>query len=99
MDDAMVTARMSASKKQRAANILSRNNLNASQAINLMYDRIIEDGQASFLRSDGAPLASPEKWEVASRFVDTLSTPFHSHFDDMTKSEIRQERLHAKGLM
>ena len=38
----MVTARMAAEKKRRGASVLTRDGLSASQAINLMYDRLID---------------------------------------------------------
>ena len=42
MDDSMVTARMLDEKKRKGARILAREGLSASQAINLMYDKMIE---------------------------------------------------------
>ena len=50
MDDSMVTARMLDEKKRKGARILAREGLSASQAINLMYDKMIEEGEAGFLR-------------------------------------------------
>ena len=99
MDDSMVTARMSSDKKRRGANVLSRENLSASQAINLMYDRMIEDGEVGFLLSEEARRGGREKWEAAARFVDALSSKQSSRFDDMTKAEVRNERLRSRGLM
>ena len=99
MDDSMVTARMSAEKKQRGANILSRDNLSASQAINLMYDRMVEEGQTSFLLAGDVQPCDDAKWAAAAHFVDTLSSKRSSEFDDMTKAEVRRDRLHAKGLI
>ena len=52
MDDSMVTARMLDEKKRKGARILAREGLSASQAINLMYDKMIEEGEAGFLRAD-----------------------------------------------
>ena len=52
MDDSMVTARMLDEKKRKGARILAREGLSASQAINLMYDKRIEEGEAGFLRAD-----------------------------------------------
>ena len=45
MDDSMVTARMLDEKKRKGARILAREGLSASQAINLMYDKMIERGR------------------------------------------------------
>ena len=54
MDDSMVTARMLDEKKRKGARILAREGLSASQAINLMYDKMIEEGEAGFLRADSS---------------------------------------------
>ncbi len=99
MEDSMVTARMLAEKKRQGASILSREGLSASQAINLMYDKVIEEGGVSFLLSDDVRLRDEEKWAAAARFVDSLSTKNSSRLDDMTKAEARRERLRSKGLM
>ena len=99
MDDAMVTARMTAEKKRRGASVLTRDGLSASQAINLMYDRLIDEGKAGFLLSgDGCP-GDEARWVAAAQFVDALTSKRTSRFDDMTKAEVRRERLRAKGLM
>lgn len=99
MDDAMVTARMAAEKKRRGANVLTRDSLSASQAINLMYDRLIDEGEAGFLLSGVGRPGDDVRWAAAAQFIDTLTSKRSSRFDDMTKAEVRRERLHAKGLM
>lgn len=99
MDDAMVTARMAAEKKRRGASVLTRDGLSASQAINLMYDRLLDEGEADFLFSSDARPGDDAKWAAAARFVDALTSKRSSRFDDMTKAEVRRERLRAKGLM
>lgn len=99
MDDSMVTARMLAEKKRRGAGVLAREGLSASQAINLMYDRMIEEGEAGFLRSDTSCISDREKWAAAVSFVDSLTSKQSSRFDDMTKTEVRMERLRSKGLV
>lgn len=94
----MVTARMGDEKKRAGARVLAREGMNASQAINRLYDRIIKEGSARFL--DGStPAQEARTWENAARFVDSLSAPRASRFDSMTKAEIRAERLRARGLM
>ncbi len=96
--EAMVTARMGDEKKRAVGRVLAREGLNASQAINRLYDRIIEEDSARFL--DGtSPSQNAHAWENAARFVDSLSTPRTSRFDSMTKAEIRTERLRARWLM
>lgn len=99
MDDSMVTARMLAEKKRKGARILAREGLSASQAINLMYDKMIDEGEAGFLRPDEHRFCDEAKWAAAARFVDGLSSKRSSRFDDMTKAEARMERLRSRGLV
>ena len=82
--DAMVTGRM----PER----------NASQAVNLLFDRLIEEGSADFLLQDGDTSAG-ERWASAAHFVDSLSRKRSTRFDDMTKAEIKLDRLAAKRLV
>lgn len=98
MPDAMVTGRMSEQKKQRGMRALQRSGLNASQAVNLLFDRLIEEGSADFLLQDSCASAD-ERWASAARFVDSLSCKRVTRFDDMTKAEIKLDRLAAKGLV
>ncbi len=42
--DAMVTGRMPERKKQQGLRVLKRDGMNASQAVNLLFDRLIEEG-------------------------------------------------------
>ena len=90
--DAMVTGRMPERKKQQGLRVLKRDGMNASQAVNLLFDRLIEEGQ------DGDASAD-ERWASAARFVDSLSRKRSTRFDDMTKAEIKLDRLAAKGLV
>lgn len=94
----MVTARMSESKKRAGARILARDGLNASQAVNRMYDRMIEAGNADFLGS-GVRVGDAGAWERAARFVDSLSEKRSTRFDGMTKPQIKMERLRSRGLI
>lgn len=98
MAEAMVTGRMPAEKKARGARILRRSGLNASQAINLLYDRIIEDGNADAL-TQGRASDNAATLQRAAQFVDSLSEKRTSRFDSMTDAEIRCERLRTRGLM
>lgn len=100
MGDAMVTGRMDAGKKSRGARVLNDAGLTASQAINLMYDRLVNEGSASFLReADDLSAADSARWTSAARFVDSLSASRSSRFDHMSKGDIRRERLSSRGLM
>lgn len=97
MSGAMVTGRMDADKKSRAGRILKKSGLSASQAINLLYDRLIDEGNANFIT--GEQPRHDAAWKNASRFVDSLSKKQATRFDDMTKAEIRTDRLKHRGLM
>lgn len=96
MDDAMVTGRMSAEKKAAGARVLAKEGLNASQAINLLYDKLDESQSAEFLTQ-----RKPERreWESAAKFIDALASPvpIKTRFDNMTRGEIKLERAKAKG--
>ena len=68
MGEAMVTGRMAPGKKRRGGLVLQREGLTASQAINRMYDKLIENGDASFLT--GIVAAEDEAaWDNAVEFV------------------------------
>ena len=96
MDDVMVTGRMSAEKKEAGAKVLAREGLNASQAVNLLYDKLVEEQSADFLTHRKPEL---REWESAARLIDSIASPktIHSRFDTMTRGEIRLERAKAKG--
>lgn len=96
MTDAMVTGRMDASKKAAGLRVLENAGLNASQAINLLFDRLVESGNAEFLT--GQTLSAEERWQEALRFVDSIPRKRTSRFDHMSKAEIKMSRLAARGL-
>lgn len=96
MESAMVTGRMPASKKEAGSRILAKAGLNASQAVNLLYDRLEEEQSADFLMH-----RKPEQreWESAARFLDALVPPsqVETRFDNMSRGEIKLERAKARG--
>ena len=96
--DAMVTGRMSAEKKAAGNKVLEELGLNPSQAINMLYDRLIAEGDAAFLGFE-RPSATPEQIVDAWDFVKSLSLPRFSRFDGMTNGEIALERARAKGVV
>lgn len=98
MGDTMVTGRMSEQKKLRGMRVLKREGLNASQAVNLMFDRLIEGGSADFLVGDVGTCGT-NRWNDAISFVDGLSQARVTRFDTMSKAEIKRERLATKGLL
>ena len=53
MADAMVTARMSAEKKEAGNRMLEQLGTNASQAVNRLYDYVLEKKQLPFPEQQG----------------------------------------------
>ena len=94
MDTAMVTGRMSAEKKAAGGKVLEKAGLNASQAINLLYDKLEEEQNADFLVHRKP---ARHEWESAAKFIDSIVMPFDSRFDNMTRGEIKLERAKSKG--
>lgn len=97
MGQCMVTGRMDQEKKDAATRILKRSGLNASSAINLLFDRIIKEHGTDFLTEKPRQL-TPEDWKKAAEYVDSISKKRTSRFDGMTKAQIKMERLKSKGL-
>ena len=96
MEDAMVTGRMTPEKKAAGAKVLAKAGLNASQAINLMYDRLEEEQNAEFLVHRKP---TRREWESAAKLIDSLSSPMpiETRFDNMTRGQIKLERARSKG--
>lgn len=98
MDGAMVTGRMDEQKKTAGNAVLAQHGMNASQAINLLYEKLIREKDVSFLFEDGWR-PDPADWARAAAFVDSLSSAAETQFDELEKAEIKASRLAAKGLM
>lgn len=98
MTDTVVIGHVSEQKKQQGIRALQRSGLDASQAVNLMFDRLIEEGSADFLLQDGSQSAA-ERRRLAISFIDGLSEKRSSRFDNMTAAETSFDRLITKGLM
>ena len=96
MNDAMVTGRMSAAKKEAGAKVLAKAGLNASQAINLLYEKLEETQSADFLTHTKP---EPREWESAAKFIDSLHMPIDPRFEHMTRGEIKLERAKARGII
>jgi len=96
MNDAMVTGRMPAAKKAAGGKVLARAGLNASQAINMLYDKLAEEQSADFL-AHRKP--EPHEWESAAKLIDSLHMPIDPRFDNATRAQIKLERAKAKGLI
>lgn len=96
MADAMVTGRMPEEKKADGVRILQREGLSASQAINLMFDKVIEGQSAAFLAAPSSDRRAA--WSAAAAFVDSIPKKRMTRFDDMSRAEAKMERLRARGL-
>ncbi len=98
MGTVMVTGRMSPEKKAAGARVLEKSGLNASQAINLLYDKLEEEQSASFLIHK-----KPQKheWESAAKLLDALvpPEPIQTRFDGMSSAEVKFDRLKSRGLI
>lgn len=99
MAEAMVTARMSAAKKESGNAILANLGTNASQVINQMYDYILENKRLPFSVKAERHVFSEEELAHAVALVDSITTlPAGNRFSSMTDDEIKRERLAARGL-
>ena len=96
MEDAMVTGRMSAEKKAAGNSVLEKNGLNASQAVNLLYDRLAEEQDTDFLEH-GVP--TRHQWKMAAELVDSLYMDIDDRFFHMTRGEIKLARAKARGVI
>lgn len=94
MDDAMVTGRISATKKAAGVKVLSKAGLNASQAINLLFDKLEEEQNADFLLHRKP---EPREWESAAKFLDSLHMTIDPRFERMERGEVKLERAKSKG--
>ena len=100
MADAMVTARMSSEKKEAGNRILEQMGTNASQAVNRLYDYVIEKRELPFPERKKRRRYTQEEIAEAIAWVDGLSQKRTTgRFSDMTVKEAKRERLIAKGLM
>lgn len=96
MADAMVTARMSAEKKEAGNRMLEQLGTNASQAVNRLYDYVLEKKQLPFPEQQERRKHTQEEIAQAIAWVDSI--PRRDRFSTMTDDEIRRERLVSRGL-
>ena len=96
MADAMVTARMSAEKKEAGNRMLEQLGTNASQAVNRLYDYVLEKKQLPFPEQQGRRKYTQEEIAQALAWVDSI--PRRDRFSTITDDEIRRERLISRGL-
>lgn len=92
MSDAMVTSRMSKAKKDAGNKVLEALGVNASQAINQMYDYLIEERRLPFGASRVSK-PSDEQVEEALAFIDDI--PIVNAFSTMSDSAIKAKKLES----
>lgn len=101
MGDAMVTGRIAREKKNAGNAVLAASGLSASQAINLLYDKLIEQQGVEFLRPEDRQPTDAD-WAQAAAFIDSLSSPHASRQGTGMKSTgrirvMRRETLVGEG--
>lgn len=100
MADAMVTARMSPEKKEAGNRALEQLGTNASQAVNRLYDYVIEKKQLPFPEPRQKGAFTPEEIARAKAWVESIPTlPVNNRYSTMTDDEVRLERLRSRGLL
>ena len=101
MSDAMVTARMSATKKEAGNRILESLGSNASQAINEFYDYLISKKQLPWTEQKNTEKKKVDKKTLAAILaeMDSMTVKLDSDFKNMTTKEAKRRRLDAKGLI
>lgn len=100
MADAMVTARMSLEKKEAGNRMLEQLGTNASQAVNRLYDYVLEKKELPFPDQQERKHYTQEEIAEAISWVDSIPRKRTcGRFTDMTIKEAKRDRLIAKGLM
>lgn len=97
--DGMVTARMPEGKKKAGAAVLAELGVTASQAINGLYDFMLEHGKLPFDRDSNRGAADAQALKKAIEWADSVVLPPDNRFTEMSDDDIRRERLVSKGLM
>lgn len=90
MADVMVTGRMSKAKKEAGNRILRSMGISASQAINQLYDYLIEEKELPFSQKR-SPRRTKAQARKAASFVDSI--PVTNAFSSMTDEEIRRHKI------
>ncbi len=97
MEDVMVTGRMTARKKAAGNAVLKDAGMNASQAINLLYSKLIQEKSVAFLEPAADDVEARRK--MAAEFVDSLPMQGISEFAAMSDAQVKEARLRSRGLM
>ena len=99
MSDAMISARMSATKKEAGNRVLATLDSNASQAVNELYDYLIAHKALPWKTEENQrPHVTKEQWLEAQNWLDSMHIDLSSEFINMTTKEARKHRLASQGL-
>ena len=95
MADAMVTARMSATKKEAGTRVLVNLGCNASQVINELFDVLIETKKIPWHVGQSDPSELGAQLSEALAWVDELKVDLSPEFAGMLIKDARRQRLAA----
>lgn len=90
MADVMVTGRMAKAKKDAGNKVLESLGSNASQAINQLYDYLIEEHRLPF-DSGSKTDFSADQIKDAIAFIDNI--PLKNAFSSMSDKDIKAKKL------
>jgi antitoxin component of RelBE/YafQ-DinJ toxin-antitoxin module len=99
MSEAMVTAKMGAAKKAAGAAVLEKIGLNASAAINELYDYLIIHGSMPDLSKNKNDSSWEQKLAEAAEWFDEIDLGAGNALCTMSDTEIHEARLKDKGLL
>lgn len=99
MPDAMVTARMSQSKKDAGGRILESLGTTASAAINGLYDYVISNRKLPFSEESLPTARSKEELAEALSWVDGIIEAEPGELSHLSLKEAKRHRLIAQGLL
>lgn len=96
MSDAMVTARMSSTKKDAGNRILEQLGTNASQVVNDLYDYVVENGMLPWQAARPQHSVNKKELKAAMQWVDGLQMDLPSEVSSMTIKDAKRARLGIK---
>lgn len=98
MNDAVVTARVNAAKKEAVSKILASEGITASDVINSLYDEILRTGKVPQYAKQRTYQDIPQdELERAYELVTSLPKKRGTKFANMSKGEIALEKAKSKG--
>lgn len=93
MSDAMVTARMSSTKKEAGNKILEKIGTNASQAVNDLYDYVLENGVLPWQKGVLLRPVGKEELTGAMKWVEGLQIDVSPEVSGMSIKDAKRARL------